>query len=143
MAGKKVKEYVKIVIPAGKANPAPPIGTALGPRGINIMDFCNAFNVSTKSMDQGSPVPAVITIYTDRTFSFAVKTPPASYLLQKAAKLKKGSSETKKSPYIGEVTKDQVREIANTKLQDLNANDIDAAVKIISGTAESMGIRVK
>ena len=142
MAKKKITSYVKIEIPAGKANPAPPIGTALGPRGINIMEFCKAFNESTKNMEPNSPIPVVITIYADRSFSFVTKTPPVSYFLKKYAKLKKGSSETKKGPSVARVNVSQIREIAKTKLEDMNAYDIEAAARIIVGSAESMGIEV-
>ncbi len=142
MAKKKITSYVKIEIPAGKANPAPPIGTALGPRGINIMDFCKAFNDATKSMEPNSPIPVVITIYADRSFTFVTKTPPVSYFLKKYAKIKKGSSEAKKGPNVAKVTMEQVREIAKIKLEDLNAYDIEAATRIVKGSAESMGIAV-
>lgn len=142
MAKKKIDSYVKIQIPAGKANPAPPIGTALGPRGINIMDFCKAFNDKTKSMEPNSPIPVVIAIYSDRSFSFVTKTPPVSYFLKKAAKIKKGSSDTKKGLPSGKVTRSQLEEIAKIKLEDLNAYDIESAINIIKGSAESMGITV-
>jgi large subunit ribosomal protein L11 len=142
MAKKKITSYVKIEIPAGKANPAPPIGTALGPRGINIMEFCKAFNEATKSMEPNSPIPVVISIYADRSFSFITKTPPVAYFLKKHAKIKKGSSETKKGLRAGKVTMDQVREIAKIKLEDTNAYDIESAARIVKGSAESMGIEV-
>ncbi len=140
---KKIAGFIKLQIPAGKANPSPPVGPALGQRGVNIMDFCKAFNAKTQSMEPGSPIPVVISVYSDRSFSFEVKTPPVSYFLKKAAKLQKGSGETRKGPYVGKVTLAQLREIAETKMVDLNANDIDAAVEMIKGSAESMGIQVK
>ncbi|NRA74235.1 MAG: 50S ribosomal protein L11 [Rickettsiales bacterium] len=142
--GKKaILGYVKLEIPAGKANPAPPVGTALGPRGVNLMEFCKAFNDKTKSMEAGSPVPVIVTVYQDRSFTFVTKTPPTSYFLKKSAKVKKGSSETKKSPYVGSVTKAQILEIVKAKQQDLNAYDEEAAAKMIIGSAQSMGIQVK
>lgn len=140
---KKISGYLKLQIPAGKANPSPPVGPALGQRGINIMEFCKAFNAETQKMEPGSPVPVVITVYSDKSFSFEVKTPPVSYYLKKAANLKKGSGETRKGPIVGRVTLAQVKEIAEKKMVDLNANDIDAAVNMIKGSAESMGIEVK
>jgi large subunit ribosomal protein L11 len=138
---KKIDGYIKLEIPAGQANPSPPVGPALGQRGLNIMEFCKAFNAVTQQMEQGMPIPVIITVYGDRTFSFITKTPPASHFLKKAARLEKGSTE----PGIimaGTVTKKQVREIAETKMSDLNANDIDAAMLIIEGSARSMGIEV-
>jgi large subunit ribosomal protein L11 len=137
---KKVKAVVKLQIPAGKANPAPPVGTALGPHQINIMGFCKEYNARTQNM-MGSIIPAEITIYTDQTFSFITKTPPASDLLKKAAGLDKGSGEPNRNK-VGSVTRDQVREIAETKMQDLNAFDIDNAMLQIEGTARSMGILI-
>ena len=137
---KKIKAVVKINIPAGKANPAPPIGTALGPHGIQIMEFCKAFNERTKAMGDDT-VPAVVTIFEDRTFTFITKTPPASKLLIKAAGVAKGSGVPNKEK-VGKVTKKQVEEIAQKKMADLNAKSLEAAVKIISGTARSMGIEV-
>ncbi|MEQ9116139.1 MAG: 50S ribosomal protein L11 [Rickettsiales bacterium] len=139
---KKIAGYLKLQIPAGKANPSPPVGPALGQRGVNIMDFCKAFNAETQSQEPGSPIPVVITVYNDRSFTFETKTPPVSYFLKKAAKLKKGSGETRKSPDIAKVTLAQVKEIAEKKMIDLNANDVDAAVNMIKGSAESMGIKV-
>lgn len=140
MAAKKVAGYIKLQIPAGKANPAPPIGPALGQRGVNIMAFCKDFNAKTQSQ-QGDVLPTVITVYADKSFSFITKSPPASSLILKAAGLTKG---TQAPPEIvGSVTHDQVKKIAQTKLADLNAYDVDAAVKIILGTARSMGIEVK
>jgi len=141
MAQKEVMALVKIQIPAGKANPAPPVGPALGPHGINIMDFCKAYNEITKDM-KGQIIPAVVTIYEDRTFTFATKSPPTAELLKKAAGIEKGSGEVPKQ-MAGRVTRDQVREIAEKKMQDLSARDIEAAVKIIEGQAKSMGLEVK
>ncbi len=139
---KKIAGYIKLEIPAGQANPSPPVGPALGQRGLNIMEFCKAFNAATQSMDQGTPTPVIITAYSDRSFSFETKTPPASYYLKKAAGLQKGGSTPSKA-VAGSVTMDQVREIAQAKMVDLNANDIDAAAKIIMGSARSMGLEVK
>jgi large subunit ribosomal protein L11 len=138
---KKIKTVIKLQLEAGKANPAPPVGTALGPQGINIQDFCKQFNEATKAM-MGDVVPAEITIYEDRSFSFVLKTPPASALLKKAAGIEKGSKDSLKSK-VGAVTKTQVREIAEKKMTDLNANNLEAAEKIIAGTARNMGIEVK
>lgn len=138
---KKVAQVVKIAIQAGAATPAPPVGTALGPTGVNIMEFVKAYNAATEGM-RGSIVPAEITIYEDRSFDFITKTPPASDLLKKAAGLQKGSGVPNKEK-VGTVTKDQVREIAETKMKDLSANDVKAAMKIIAGSARSMGITVK
>ncbi len=138
---KKVAGFIKLEIPAGQANPSPPVGPALGARGLNIMEFCKAFNAATQNMDQGTPTPVIITAYSDRSFSFETKTPPAAYFLRKAAKLAKGSS-TPARETAGKVTKAQVKEIAEAKMVDLNANDIDAAMKIIEGSARSMGIEV-
>ena len=138
---KKVAAVVKVQLQAGSANPAPPVGTALGPHGVNIMEFCKAYNAATESM-RGNVIPVEITIYEDRTFSFITKTPPAAELIKKAAGLSKGSAVPHKDK-VGKITADQVREIATTKLPDLNANDIDAASKIVAGTARSMGITVE
>jgi large subunit ribosomal protein L11 len=138
---KKIVGYVKLQVPAGKANPSPPIGPALGQRGLNIMEFCKAFNASTQNLEPGMPIPVVITAYADRTFTFTTKTPPASYLLKRAAGLAKGNS-TPGRATSGKVTRAQVREIAEQKMQDLNANDLDAAVRMISGSALSMGLEV-
>ena len=135
---KKVAALVKIALNAGAATPAPPVGTALGPHGVNIMEFCKAYNAATESM-RGTIIPVEITIFEDRTFSFITKTPPAAELIKKAAGLAKGSSVPHKDK-VGKLTNDQVREIAQTKLPDLNANDIDAAMKIVEGTARSMGV---
>lgn len=137
---KKVKAIVKLQIPAGKANPAPPVGSALGPHQINIMGFCKEYNARTQNM-MGQIVPAVITIFTDQTFSFELKTPPAGDLLKKAAKVDKGSGEPNRTK-VASVTKAQLREIAQLKMPDLNAADVDGAMKIIAGTARSMGITV-
>ncbi len=137
---KKPSAYIKLQIPAGKANPSPPVGPALGQHGVNIMEFCKAFNAKTQDMGD-TVVPVVITVYVDRSFSYVTKTPPASFLLMKAAGLKKASSNPK-SERVAEITLEKVREIAETKMPDLNAYDIDAATKIISGTAQSMGITV-
>lgn len=139
---KKISSYIKLTIPARKANPAPPIGPALGQKGVNIMEFCKAFNASTISMEEGTPLPVIITVYNDKSFDFITKTPPASFFLKKFAKVKKGSSATKKDATVGKVTISECNEIAKIKMQDLNANDINAATKIIVGTAESMGIEV-
>ncbi|MEA1980206.1 MAG: 50S ribosomal protein L11 [candidate division Zixibacteria bacterium] len=138
---KKVAGYIKLQIPAGKANPAPPVGPALGQRGVNIMEFCKAFNASTQS-GNGILTPVVITVYSDKSFSYITKTPPASTLLRIAAKIKKGSGVPNKDK-VGLVTKSQVKEIAEKKMEDLNAADIDAAMLIIEGTARSMGIEVR
>ena len=135
---KKVAALVKVALNAGAATPAPPVGTALGPHGVNIMDFCKQYNAATEAM-RGTIVPVEITIYEDRTFSFITKTPPAAELIKKAAGLKSGSGKPN-SEKVGRLTRDQVREIATTKLPDLNANDIDAAMKIVEGTARSMGV---
>jgi len=139
---KKVEAYIKLQVPAGQANPSPPVGPALGQHGVNIMDFCKAFNAATQSMEQGMPIPVVITVYTDRSFSYITKTPPASVLLKQAAKIAKGSGEPNKVK-VAQVSRAAVKEIAETKMVDLNANDIDAAMKIIEGTARSMGIEVE
>ena len=137
---KKVAAVVKVQLQAGQANPAPPVGTALGPHGVNIMDFCKAYNAQTESM-RGNVVPVEITIYEDRSFTFITKTPPAAELIKKAAGLAKGSS-TPHTDKVGKLTRDQVREIAQTKMPDINANDIDGAMKIVEGTARSMGVTI-
>jgi large subunit ribosomal protein L11 len=139
---KKIDGYIKLTIPAGKATPAPPIGPALGQKGVNIIEFCKAFNAATSSMEPGTPLPVVITVYADKSFDFITKTPPASFFLKKFAKVTKGSSATKKDAVVGTVTMADCEEIARIKMQDLNANDIESAAKIIAGTAESMGIEV-
>ena len=138
---KEITGYVKLQIKCGKANPAPPVGPALGQRGINIMEFCKAFNEKTKSF-MGKPVPVVITVYKDKKFDFIIKSPPASYFIKEAAKLKGGSKEPGRV-VVGSITKKQAEKIAQEKMKDLNAHDIDEAVKIISGSARSMGIEVK
>ena len=137
---KKITAFVKLQIEAGKATPAPPVGTALGPQGVNIMDFCKAFNARTQK-DAGLIIPVVVTVYSDRSYSFILKTPPASVLLKKAAKLEKGSGVPNKTK-VGKVTKKQVEEIAKLKLPDLNAADLAAAMKTVEGTARSMGIEI-
>ncbi|HET9900548.1 MAG TPA: 50S ribosomal protein L11 [Actinomycetes bacterium] len=137
---KKITGYIKLQIPAGKANPAPPIGPALGQHGVNIMEFCKQYNAATESQ-RGNVVPVEITIYEDRSFTFVTKTPPAARLILKAAGVEKGSA-TPHTDKVAKITREQVREIASTKLPDLNANDLDAAEKIIAGTARSMGITV-
>ena len=139
---KKIAGYIKLQIPAGQANPSPPVGPALGQRGVNIMEFCKAFNAQTQQMEQGMPIPVQITVFQDKSFAFTTKTPPASYFLKKAAKLQKGTS-TAGRDTVGSVTMAQVREIAEAKMADLNANDIDQAAKMIAGSARSMGIEVK
>jgi large subunit ribosomal protein L11 len=138
---KKIAGYVKLQVPAGKANPSPPIGPALGQRGLNIMEFCKAFNAATQGMEPGMPIPVVITAYQDRTFTFTTKTPPASYFLKKAAGLPKGG-QTPGKAVAGKVTVAQCREIAESKMKDLNAADLDAATKMIVGSARSMGLDV-
>lgn len=139
---KKIEGYIKLEIPAGQANPSPPVGPALGARGLNIMEFCKAFNAATQNMEQGTPTPVIITAFSDRSFSFETKTPPASWYLRKAAKVAKGSKVPNRDK-VGKVSMAQVREIAEAKMKDLNANDIDAAAKIIMGSARSMGIEVE
>ncbi|MFY9240695.1 MAG: 50S ribosomal protein L11 [Roseovarius sp.] len=139
---KKLVGSMKLQVPAGQANPSPPVGPALGQRGINIMEFCKAFNAKTQDMEQGAPCPTVITYYQDKSFEMEIKTPPASYYIKKAAKLKSGSK-TPGRDVAGTVTVKQVREIAEAKWKDLNANDVEAAMKIIVGSARSMGIEVK
>jgi large subunit ribosomal protein L11 len=138
---KKITGYVKLQVPAGAANPSPPIGPALGQRGVNIMEFCKAFNASTQDVEKGMPIPTVITVYADRSFSFETKTPPASFLIKKAAKLKSGSKEPGKVS-AGRIKRSDLRAIAEQKMKDLNANDLDAATKIIEGSAVSMGLEV-
>jgi len=138
---KKVDGYINLQIPAGKANPAPPVGTALGPRGVNIMEFCKAFNAKTQSMDAGTPIPVEITVYADRSFTFITKTPPASFYIKQAASLNKGS-QTPGLSVAGKITMAQVKEIAEKKLPDLNAVDIEGAMKMIEGSARSIGVEV-
>ena len=139
---KKLIGSLKLQVPAGKANPSPPVGPALGQRGINIMEFCKAFNAKTADMDPGAPCPTVISYYQDKSFTMEIKTPPAAYFLKKAAKLKSGAK-TPSRETVGTVSIKQVREIAEAKMKDLNANDIESAMKIIVGSANSMGIEVK
>lgn len=138
---KKVSAYIKLQVKAAQANPSPPIGPALGQHGVNIMEFCKAFNAQTQGFEPGSPVPVVITVYADRSFTFVMKTPPASFLLLKAAKIKQGSPVPNKNK-VGTVTRQQLEEIAKVKMKDLTAADMDAAVRTIAGTARSMGIDV-
>ena len=139
---KKIEAYIKLQVPAGEANPSPPVGPALGQHGVNIMEFCKAFNAQTQQMEKGLPIPVVITVYNDRSFTFITKTPPASVLLRKAAGVPKGSG-TPNTAKVGTVTRAQLEEIATTKMADLNAADMDAAVKIIAGSARSMGLDVE
>ena len=139
---KKIDGYLKLQVPAGSASPSPPIGPALGQRGLNIMEFCKSFNAASQEMEKGAPVPVTITIFQDKSFTFKMKTPPASYLLKKAANLKSGSEEPGRI-VAGSVTRDQVKEIAEVKMKDLNANTIDQAMLIIEGSARSMGLEVK
>src|SRR5215510_12859638 len=138
---KKIDGYIKLQIPAGKANPSPPVGTALGPRGLNIMEFCKQFNAATQSLEQGMPIPVVITCFSDRSFTFVTKTPPVSYFLMKAAGIEKGSQTTGRG-HVGRVTMSQVRDIAKQKMKDMNASDVEAAAAMIRGSARSMGIEV-
>jgi len=139
---KKVAGFIKLQVPAGAANPSPPIGPALGQRGLNIMEFCKAFNAATGQMEKGMPIPVVITAYQDRSFTFEMKTPPMSYWLKKAAKLQKGSQTPGKGT-VGSVTKAQVREIAEKKMKDLNATTVEAAMRMVEGSARSMGLSVE
>ena len=138
---KKIAGYLKLQVPAGSATPSPPIGPALGQRGINIMEFCKAFNAQSQDMEKGSPIPVEITYYQDKSFTFRMKTPPVSFFLKKAAGLQKGSGVPHKEK-VGKLTKDQVREIAEKKMKDLNAVDVDAAMKMVEGSARSMGLEV-
>ncbi|WP_066720649.1 50S ribosomal protein L11 [Sphingomonas pituitosa] len=138
---KKITGYIKLQVAAGAANPSPPIGPALGQRGVNIMEFCKAFNAATGDVEKGTPLPTVITVYADRSFSFETKTPPATYLLKKAVGLKSGSKEPGKV-VAGKITRAQLAEVAQAKMKDLNANDIEAATKIIEGSARAMGLEV-
>ena len=138
---KKIEGYIKLQVPAGSATPSPPIGPALGQRGVNIMEFCKAFNASTQELEKGMPIPTVITVYADRSFSFVTKTPPASFLIKKAANLKSGSKEPGKVS-AGTIKRSQLADIAQQKMADLNANDIEQATKIIEGSARSMGLQV-
>ena len=138
---KKITGYIKLQVPAGAANPSPPIGPALGQRGVNIMEFCKAFNAATDSLDKGTPTPTIITVYADKSFSFVTKTPPATYLIKKAANLKSGSKEPGKISG-GKIARSKLTEIAEIKMKDLNANDLEQATKIIEGSARSMGLEV-
>ena len=139
---KKITGYVKLQVPAGAANPSPPIGPALGQRGLNIMEFCKAFNAQTQKMEPGMPIPVIITAYADRSFTFVTKTPPASYFLKKAAGIEKGAQTTGKGGAVGRVTMAQIREIAQQKMVDLNAHDLDAACRMVIGSARSIGLDV-
>ena len=139
---RKIDSYIKLQIPAGQANPSPPVGPALGQHGVNIMEFCKAFNAATQGMEQGMPIPVVITVYNDRSFTFITKTPPAAVLLRKAAGVKKGSG-TPNTDKVGTVNRAQLEEIAKTKMPDLTAADMDAAVRTIAGSARSMGLEVE
>jgi large subunit ribosomal protein L11 len=139
---KKIEAYIKLQVAAGSANPSPPVGPALGQHGVNIMEFCKAFNAQTQNMEKGLPTPVVITVYSDRSFSFILKTPPASVLLKKAVGIQSGSA-TPNTVKVGSVTRAQLEEIARTKMADLNAADLEAAVRIIAGSARSMGLDVK
>ena len=139
---KKIATFIKLQVPAGQANPSPPIGPALGQHGVNIMEFCKVFNVHTQAMEPGMPIPTVITVYADRSFSYVTKTPPASYYIKKAAKLDKGAAEPGRET-VGHVSMKQVREIAEIKMADLNAYDMEAACKIVAGSARSMGVEVR
>ena len=139
----KIIGYIKLQVPAGGANPSPPVGPALGQKGLNIMEFCKAFNAATQEMEKGAPVPVTITAFADRTFTFEMKTPPASYLIKKACNLPKGhTAPNSGAGYVGKITRKQLESIAEVKMKDLNANDMDAAVAIIAGSANSMGIEV-
>ena len=137
----KIEGYIKLQVPAGAATPSPPIGPALGQRGVHIMEFCKAFNASTQELEKGMPIPTVITVYGDRSFTFITKTPPASFLIKKAAKLKSGSKEPGKVS-AGKIKRSKLTEIAEMKMKDLNANDLDAATRIIEGSARAMGLEV-
>lgn len=139
---KKVQGYIKLQIPAGGANPSPPVGPALGQQGVNIMEFCKQFNAQTQSIEPGMPIPVVITVFSDRSFTFVMKTPPASYFLMKAAGIDKGSQTTGKGGTVGKVTVAQLRKIAEQKMPDLNANSVDAAVSMLRGSARSIGLEV-
>ena len=139
---KKIIGFIKLQIPAGKANPSPPIGPALAQKGLNIMEFCKAFNAKTQSMEQGMPIPVVITAFADKSFTFVMKTPPVSYFIKKAAKIQSGSQKTGITAPVAKITMSQVYEIAKEKMQDLNANDQEAASRMIIGSAKSMGVEV-
>ena len=140
---KKVVGLIKLQVPAGKANPSPPIGPALGQRGLNIMEFCKAFNAQTQNLEPGMPIPVVITAYADRSFTFVTKTPPASFFLKKAAGVEKGAQTTGKGDTVGRVTMAQIREIAEQKMKDLNCDTVEAAMRMVEGSARSMGLEVK
>ena len=139
---KKIDGYIKLEVPAGQANPSPPIGPALGQRGVNIPEFCKQFNAATQKLEQGAPIPTVVTVYADRSFTFEMKTPPASFLLKKAAKINKGA-QTPGREIAGSVTQAQLREIAEVKMQDLNTETVEQAMKIVAGSARSMGLDVQ
>jgi large subunit ribosomal protein L11 len=139
---KKISGYVKLQVPAGAANPSPPIGPALGQRGLNIMEFCKAFNAKTSQMEKGTPIPVIITAYQDRSFTFEMKQPPVSYFLKKAAKIDKGSQTPGKGAKSGRITRDQIREIAEKKMVDLNCDTVESAMAMIEGSARSMGMEV-
>ena len=139
---KKVTGYIKLQVPAGAANPSPPIGPALGQRGLNIMEFCKAFNAKTQDQEKNMPIPVTITVFSDKSFTFEMKTPPASYFLKKAAKINAGSKEPGKGAHVGKVTMAQCREIAEKKIKGMNARDLDAAAREIAGSARSMGLEV-
>jgi large subunit ribosomal protein L11 len=139
---KKVIGMIKLQVPAGAANPSPPVGPALGQKGLNIMEFCKAFNAKTQEMEKNTPVPVIITAYEDRTFTFVTKTPPASYYIKKELGLKKGNSLTGRGTFVGEINREQMEKIAEAKMADLNAGSMDAAVEIIAGSARSMGVKV-
>ena len=139
---KKITGFLKLQVPAGSANPSPPIGPALGQRGLNIMEFCKSFNAQTQQMEKGSPIPVVITIYQDRSFTFEMRTPPVSYFIKKAAKLDSGSKAPGRDK-VGSITKEQVKEIAEKKMKDLNSSTLEAAMRMIEGSARSMGIEVR
>ena len=140
---KKITGYVKLQVPAGQASPSPPIGPALGQAGLNIMDFCKDFNAKTESLDKGMPCPVVITVYQDKTFNFIIKKPPASFFIKREANIKKGSGTTGVADAVAKLSKEQIIKIANEKMDDLNTKDVEAAAKIIAGTAKSMGVEVE
>jgi large subunit ribosomal protein L11 len=140
---KKITGYIKLQVPAGSANPSPPIGPALGQRGLNIMEFCKAFNAQTGQMEKGMPIPVVITAYQDRSFTFVMKSPPVSYFLKQAAKIQKGAQTVGKGAYVGKVSQAQLREIAEKKMADMNCDTVEAAVAMIAGSARSMGLQVE
>ena len=139
---KKITAYIKLQVPAGEANPSPPVGPALGQHGLNIMEFCKAFNAQTQKMEKGMPIPVIITAYSDKSFTFVMKTPPASVLIKKALGIEKGSGQPNKEK-VGKITRKQLEEIAKVKMPDLNAHDMDAAVKIIAGSARNMGVETE